>query len=224
MQCTAKAKSTGKQCRRRAVTGYTVCQVHGAGSPKQGRPGGVPKKYKAGGKYSKFLPQRLVGRFEEMQDDPELRTFDSELALIATRIMDLLSRVDTKEAGKHWFKARELHAKATASMRAGDMEEFAKFFHELGQEIGEGVSDYAAWAEVFELIDHRRKIVESENRILTRNQFLVTVDEAMQYIQAILVMVERQTDHVTYQKISADVLRLLERTGDTVIEAEIRDK
>ena len=34
MRCTAKANSTGKNCRRRAIKGGRVCQVHGGAAPQ----------------------------------------------------------------------------------------------------------------------------------------------------------------------------------------------
>ena len=34
MQCTAKTHSTGEQCRRRAIAGGAVCQVHGGAAPQ----------------------------------------------------------------------------------------------------------------------------------------------------------------------------------------------
>jgi hypothetical protein len=33
-RCTAKAKSTGKRCRRSPIAGSNVCRVHGAGAPQ----------------------------------------------------------------------------------------------------------------------------------------------------------------------------------------------
>jgi hypothetical protein len=34
MQCTAKSKSTGKQCARDAIAGGNVCRVHGGAAPQ----------------------------------------------------------------------------------------------------------------------------------------------------------------------------------------------
>ncbi len=34
MQCTATANATGQQCRRHAINGGTVCQVHGGAAPQ----------------------------------------------------------------------------------------------------------------------------------------------------------------------------------------------
>ena len=34
MRCTAKANSTGQNCRRRAIKGGRVCQVHGGAAPQ----------------------------------------------------------------------------------------------------------------------------------------------------------------------------------------------
>jgi len=57
-RCTAMAKSTGKRCQRAAVADYPVCRVHGAGSPKQGRPGGRPRTH---GVYARHLnPDELA--------------------------------------------------------------------------------------------------------------------------------------------------------------------
>lgn len=34
IQCTAKSKASGKQCRRRAIKGGRVCQMHGGAAPQ----------------------------------------------------------------------------------------------------------------------------------------------------------------------------------------------
>ena len=34
IQCTAKSKASGQQCRRRAIKGATVCQMHGGTAPQ----------------------------------------------------------------------------------------------------------------------------------------------------------------------------------------------
>lgn len=69
LRCSAKSKSTGKRCRSFAVTGYRVCRVHGAGSPKKGRKGGRPPEH---GLYSEHLARDLGGVIDELRQDPHL--------------------------------------------------------------------------------------------------------------------------------------------------------
>lgn len=58
-RCTARAKRTGQPCRCPAVTGWTVCRVHGAG-------GGAPEgpangNWKHGGRSREVAEIRRIG-------------------------------------------------------------------------------------------------------------------------------------------------------------------
>lgn len=90
-QCTAKAKSTGKQCNRRAVTGYSVCQVHGAGSPLQGRAGGAPI---ATGRYSLKHRKALAEKQERFLSEENPGDLTGELALMRALLQEYLDRYD----------------------------------------------------------------------------------------------------------------------------------
>jgi hypothetical protein len=89
MQCAAKCKATGDQCRRRAVKGKRVCTVHGGLTPV----GSASPHYKSG-RYSRHLPARLSERYSEAQTDKRLLELRDEIALVDTRLADLLPRVD----------------------------------------------------------------------------------------------------------------------------------
>lgn len=88
-QCAAKAKSTGKRCRRRANTGYSVCQVHGAGSTKKGRSGGRPIIH---GRYSEILKSELREKFEIAIQDQVPLDLLPELAVQRTLLKDYIAR------------------------------------------------------------------------------------------------------------------------------------
>ena len=62
-QCTAHNRD-GNPCKGKAVTGYPVCRMHGAGSPGKGRPGGRPCVH---GAYSKAVREGEVKTFEELR-------------------------------------------------------------------------------------------------------------------------------------------------------------
>ncbi len=59
-RCRAKAKGTGKQCKRAAINGGTVCSMHGAGAPQV--------KRKAALRVTQRKAELLVDRLGEMRD------------------------------------------------------------------------------------------------------------------------------------------------------------
>src|SRR5579863_9488305 len=87
-QCAAHSKRSGSRCRKWAMRGHTVCRNHGALSPR-----GVASPAFKTGRYSRSLPARLVGRYQEAVADPELLSLRDDLALIDSRTSALLQRV-----------------------------------------------------------------------------------------------------------------------------------
>jgi hypothetical protein len=82
-QCTAKSKQTGNRCRKYAVSGYTVCRVHGAR-------GGHPITT---GRYSKILRGKVAEKLNllESGDPTDLLP---ELQIQRALFSEYLSRFD----------------------------------------------------------------------------------------------------------------------------------
>ena len=205
VKCKAKARSTGKRCRRYVVSGYEVCQVHGAGSPKQGRPGGVNKTLKAGGRYSKHLPTRLAARYDEARSDSAILELRDDVALLDTRLGEILENLqdgDTRklwqELGKHWADFEQAAAKKDTTRQK-------EAIVSMGRAIKRGNAIYANWGEVYNVADQRRKTVESERRRLVEMQQMITSERAMLLMGAILSVIQRHvTDTETINIIRAE--------------------
>jgi hypothetical protein len=216
-QCTAMSKRSRQQCRRHAVTGYNVCQMHGAGSPKQGRPGGRPPKDPLGGRYARLLPERMLTRYQQAIADPAKLELMQEIALVDTRIADVLSRIDTGEAGKNWFAAQDHFDNLKVGIQTGNEAKQKLAFVNLERCIAKGVSDYAAWGEIGSLIDQRLKLTESERKRLVQEKQLVEVEEAVNYIRAFLDILKAHVDITTLEAVKAEFMRLAKKTGDDVL-------
>lgn len=87
-QCTAKSKRSGERCKANAVTGYTVCRFHGAGSPHAGRPGGAPI---VTGRYS-IKRTELARKAQEFTNDTTPGDLTGELVLMRALLQDYLDR------------------------------------------------------------------------------------------------------------------------------------
>jgi hypothetical protein len=91
-QCSAICKASGERCKRVAVDGYEVCQVHGAGSPVRVEKGlrKAPGRPIEHGIYSHHLNDDEVDVYEESFGD---LTLIHEAALAKVKLASYLKRM-----------------------------------------------------------------------------------------------------------------------------------
>ena len=87
MRCTSPAKTTGKQCRRGAIHGGTVCKKHG---------GGAPQVKKAAAERLKALVHPAIDRINQTIEGVNI---PAAVALAAAK--DILDRTGHKPVEKH---------------------------------------------------------------------------------------------------------------------------
>ena len=89
MQCTAKTKRTGEQCKSYAVKGRKTCRMHG-GTKKEG-PASPSFKH---GAYSRHMKKLVGDLIEEVRNDPELMNLDgrvAEMSALRLKCQELLA-------------------------------------------------------------------------------------------------------------------------------------
>lgn len=80
MQCTAKSKRSGVQCKNDAMRGKDKCRMHG---------GKTPIKH---GIYSKYAPAMVANKINEARNDVRLTDIREDLALQRALVNNLLER------------------------------------------------------------------------------------------------------------------------------------
>lgn len=204
-KCNGKSKRTGDKCGANAMVGSEKCYHHGGKTPV----GAAASQFKTG-RYSKYLPARLAGRYEESSADTELLALREEVSLVDTRLADLLKRVDTNEAGYWWKELQRVYREYRVAERKADLPEMIARLREWGDIIQAGINDYAAWNEIQNTLEQRRKLVESERKRLIEMQMVITSERAMLLISALVGIVQNHvTDDRTLKAISADVGKLI---------------
>lgn len=106
VKCGAHSKRTHEPCKQWAVPGSRVCVYHGAGKPKQGRPGGRPIKHGAYSVRFKMLAKEGAERLAELQADQEILDL---LRMVAASqyVLEGHAPIDpTEEMVKAYAKAR----------------------------------------------------------------------------------------------------------------------
>ncbi len=180
-QCTATSKQSGQRCRRWAVAGYNVCQVHGAGSPLQGRPGGSPVTHN---RYSSFFNTDTAKKLDEIRSDQRLMDLADEMDVARARIAELSGIVDAEMSLEAWRRSKEIakemqkaKRRLDAVLRDNQMSgqrraerttelhgEIDDLLDELLETTTNGAGDFYNWQELQSWLEQTRKLAESERR------------------------------------------------------------
>jgi hypothetical protein len=209
-RCTAKSKQSGEQCRRNAAPGFTVCAIHGGKS----HPGGPAHHGHKHGFYSKLLPQGLRKSYLKVLSDPETLNATEEVALLRTRIGQLVSRLQTGETGSVWGDLQAAYSELSAVVRSPEPDpvRFGEAFKQLGDVINRGADIETVWAELYDVVDQKTTVAAREHKRMVDLQAYITSERALALITAIMHSVVRNVpDLQARTRISHDVRALITR-------------
>ena len=184
--CGAQKKGGGI-CESIILIGKTQrCWLHGGKSL-----GGLASPTIKTGRHSKYLPAGLYEKIAEAQADPLLFELRSEVALVDTRIGELLTRIGKTDSTELWKRLEDGYGDLRkAIMGDGDAQAVVFALGALEKVINDGVGDWAAWKEITVQIEQRRRLVESERLHQKQMQQLVSVDQMMLLAGALLASVK----------------------------------
>lgn len=201
--CGAKKKN-GTPCQMAAMPNGR-CRLHGGLTPN-----GMQSPSFKTGRYSKVLPARLASKYQEALADTALLELREEISLVDTRLADLIGRVESGESGEVWRQLRSAYSEFTKNRSRGDAPGMAEHLGTIESLIIRGLADYAAWQDISQTLEQRRKLVESERKRLVEMQQMITTEQAMIMLAAITDTVRRHvTDRDALAAISADITKLI---------------
>ena len=216
MQCTARSKQSGERCKKDAVQGFTVCHIHGGKTPV-----GIASTAFKHGRLSKHLPSELLEAYQDSQDDPELLSVRQEIMLMDALLVANLKKLDSNESGAAWSAIR----KSVEHMQeAFTNENYGKciiLMQAMMDVIDARLLHYATESEIRSKIDQRRKLVETEQKILYNETRSLTAEQAMLMVSALLSSIKQNVkDANTLNAIQAEFIRitgsLYQREPDTI--------
>lgn len=205
--CGAKTRPDGHPCLNPPTPGRERCRLHGGGQKR-----GIEHHNWKGGairsdrkehplrrdRLSTLLPKRLGDRFQAAAADPALLELDSDIALVDTRLEEILSQLETGEAGAAWDRVQR-------AFTAYCISQTPPAFAALEDAIEAGASERERWAEVIELVDQRRKLVESQRKRLVEMKQMLLAEEAVNLMATLAAAVRRHvTDPAALEAINAE--------------------
>ncbi len=199
-------KTDGDRCKNAVRAGWCVCHYHGAGRPS--RPGGMNDKVVMTGRHGKHLPTRLVDSYNQYVNDPDSISLASEIALIDSRMAELLSMLDNHDVVQAWVDVRLAHRLLN---KDGDITErtYDKAMSYLTKALSTKRNDAAVWKDVTDLIERRRKLADTERRRIVDAEQTMTYQEANMLIAFLMnsVMTHVQDPEIR-RAISDDLKRV----------------
>lgn len=213
MTCGAPKRKSGQPCRMVAMANGR-CRIHGGKSLA-----GVASPTFKAGRYSKYLPARLAGRYEEAASDPELLALKDDIALLDTRIASTVAALDTGESREAWSSLFALWQELDRDMQAllddGETSEsMESTVAALGETIKRGLSEGYVWTEIRGLLKERAALVAGEQKRLVDMQQYVTATQALGFVAAVMASVRKHvSDRSALAAIGSDLTQLSLREG-----------
>jgi hypothetical protein len=204
MRCGAK-KRNGQPCRQWPMKGRTRCRLHGGRS----RVGPGAGRYRHG-RYSRFLPSRLCAQYQAMVHDSKLLELRDEIAMTDARITDVLQRVDTGESGMLWCQGQAAMRRFAREQAKGNVDGMQRALVQVQRLLTQGADDEAAWRQVGELIEQRRRLCESEHRRLIQAHDMISAEQAMVLLAQVVEAIQR---HVQDKAILAAIAQEFQALG-----------
>lgn len=171
-----------------------VCYMHGGKSLA-----GVASGTFKAGRYSKHLPTRLAGRYEEARADPDLLTLRDDIGLLDTRMGQVIGALDTGESKETWTVLLSswgtLEAQWQTLLDTGEPpDEMESTITQIGSLIRSGLSEAYVWTEIRSLMKQRAELVANERQRMVQLQQMITSEQALVLLGVVVDTVKR---HVT---------------------------
>lgn len=210
--CNATAKSTGEQCKNPAVSGSIKCRLHGGKTPR----GANSPNFKHGGR-SKYIPQRILGIYEELEGDTEYTDLRSNMRLREMFIREKLAMLedapDSAELWKQFRKTLDDFKKAWANENLGMANEALS---KLDIIIDERMVYFETQKEIRADLAEQRKDSTAIAAIEYKGENAVTMTEVLTFVGAVLNLV---TAHVNDKQAQSAIFNGI----DKLVSVETRD-
>jgi hypothetical protein len=153
------------------------------------------------------MPDQLAERYQAALADPQLMQLRGDVAVLEARLSQLLTRVDSGESGHRWLELGGAWQRFQQASRLGDGDAMASALDDVGQLIAAGQRDHLAWREVGDVLEQRRRIIDSERKRLIDLRQVITVERALTMAGGILGVIRQHVSDAKLLDAIADDIR-----------------
>lgn len=205
--------SDGRICMSPPMRGRDRCAFHGGKALR-----GPEHPWFVHGKYSKSLRRDILQNYYDSLKSGQQLSQSHEIALLDARIADLLKQAaggrDVTEMLVGLFEIREKLEDLLGEKKQGDeiqldRQDARKLIAELDSVMDEFKNERRKWDEVYQVIENRRKLIESERKAIIDSQHMMTEQQALTLLAALINIVKKHViDPSVRNAISADIVSI----------------
>lgn len=217
VMCGARLRGREGTCRQPPARGRNRCRNHG-GATLQGSQ--APSFQH--GRYSKHLPERLLHLFQASATDHQLLDLRAEISLVDSRTSELLQRLETSPSETWLESLRSAWSQYEAASRSRSWTDQEEAKLVLADLIESGPDPTAGpWREINAQLEQRRKLVLAEARRQEQLQTMISAEQALSFVAAVIGAVRRHVDEADkLRAISAEIDRLLGAGSREIIDGQ----
>lgn len=190
-------KRSGAPCGQTRLSPNGRCRNHGGTNPPPG-PAHPLWRNGRGSKFLQKMPMHLRKTFKRSLDDPNVLSLQAELGLIDSRLVDLLEKLSTGESAEKIellsLNLTELHRMVTDEEDDEiDVDATVELIERMHSFLSSIMGDRSTWAEIRETIETRRRVSDTERKLLEAQQHAI---DAVQLRSLVTFFLGSLRDHV----------------------------
>jgi hypothetical protein len=164
---------------------------------------------------SSFPLTRLAAKYNEMKKDGRILSNRHSITIIDHRVTQLVDRIDANDAPDRLNKLQKLwNEMRDFEMRGNDVEA-TLLKKRIDEQFEAAREDYLAWEQMFNALDVRRKMVDSEVKVAKDIQAILTAEDAYELVAKLLAsVIQVVNDPNQLKRIQYEFTRII---GDTPV-------
>lgn len=193
IQCTAKSKRSGVQCRGIAMVDSPNqrCRMHGGHAEHAI---GIANVSFKDGRHSKYLPARLNELYTEALNNPDLIEMADHIALLEAHMQDVLAQSASGDPVPQWNEMVELFNEVETAALSGDQNQLVNTLERMHNLLEAGQKWDRTWATVTYTMEQLRKMTDTEVKRKKELNQMVPIERVVILMAAVGQAVKR---HVT---------------------------
>lgn len=194
LQCTAKSRRSGVQCRGIAVSTSPnqKCRMHGGRATHAIGTNNSQFKH---GRHSKYLPSQLDALYREALANPDLLELADHIALLEARIQSILAASAAGDPVPRWSDIRGVFDTLATAVLAGDAAETNAGLAAIFAALDAGAKWDSTWEQVQDTLEQLRKLTDTEVKRKKELNQMVPIERVVILMAAVGNAVKRHVSN-----------------------------
>jgi len=147
------------------------------------------------GRYTDFFPKEISDRFIRNSTDPKQTDRSNDIGLLTTHIEDLMRQTYSEKDADSFPSLRKLITAFNTAMVKGEIDEMRSLVEQMTVVMEKTVEREVIWEEIKDLVENRRKLVETQRKWEIDMGRMLPVEQAQHFMIGLAQIVKETCEH-----------------------------